>query len=61
MSDYFTLIWKDLNNNKVVNFKSFITLEQLKIYVKEYIKGAKMKNTRAIDKDKTIYYCEVEE
>ena len=61
MNEYFTLIWKDLNNNKVVNFKSFITLEQLKIYVKEYIKGAKMKNTRAIDKDKTIYYCEVEE
>lgn len=58
---YYTLIWKDLNNNKVVNFKSFVTFEQLKIYVKNYIRGAKMKNLKCIDNEKTIFYCEVEE
>lgn len=61
MNNYYTLIWKDLNNNKVVNFKSFTTFENLITYVKEYIKGGKMKNTKAIDEDKQIYYCEVKE
>ena len=61
MNNCFTLIWKDLNNNKVVNFKCFTDFEKLRIYVKEYIKGGKMKNTNAIDEDKAIYYCEVEE
>ena len=61
MSNYYTLIWKDLNNNGAVNFKMFIDFEKLRIYVKEYIRGGKIKNTKAIDQDKTIYYCEVEE
>ena len=61
MNNYYTLIWKDLNNNKVVNVKSFTDFEKLRIYVKQYIRGGKMKNTKAIDDDKQIYYCEVED
>lgn len=60
MNNY-TLIWKDVNNNMVVNFKTFTDFEKLRTYVKEYIKGGLMKNTQSIDKEKMVYYCEVEE
>ena len=56
MNTYYTLIWKDLNNGGVVNFKSFIEFESLRIYVKEYIKGGKMKNTKAIDNKRFFHY-----
>jgi len=58
MNNYYTLIWKDLNNGDVVQFKSFITLENLRVYAKEYIRNGKLKNLRPIDKEKTIYYLD---
>ena len=57
---YYTLIWKDINNNMMVNFKTFTNFEKLKTYVKEYIKGGLLKNTQSIDAEKTVYYCEIE-
>lgn len=59
MNDYYTLIWKDINDNNVVCFKSFINYHDLRTYVKEYIKGGKLKNTKPIDNEKLVYYCEV--
>jgi len=52
MNNYYTLIWKDLNNGDVVQFKSFITLENLRVYAKEYIRNGKLKNLKPVDKEK---------
>ena len=54
----YTLIWKDLDG--LVCFKSFTEFEKLKIYVKEYIYKGLIKNLKSVDKEKTIYYLEVD-
>lgn len=53
-NSYYTLVWKDFNG--IANIKSFISFEDLKIYVKEYIKNGLIKNLKALDEEKTIYY-----
>lgn len=62
MKHYYTLVWKDVNNDDVVQFKSFITVQSLKNFVREYIKkyieNVKFQNLKPVDKEKKIYYLD---
>lgn len=55
MNEYYTLIWKISSHP---TFKSFVSFEELKFYVKNIING-KIKDLKCVDKEKTIYYLEV--
>lgn len=57
-NNYYTLVWKDIDS--LVCFKSFTNFERLKVYVKEYIYKGLIKNLKSLDKEKTIYYLEVD-
>jgi len=58
MKHYYTLVWKDVNNDDVVQFKSFITVQSLKNFVREYIKDVKFQNLKPVDKERKIYYLD---
>lgn len=51
----YTLVFK---NNGIANFKSFISFEVLKQFVKNNFEGCNETNLKPVDKGFTIFYLE---
>lgn len=63
MKYYYTLVWKDINNNDVVQFKSFLSVQALQNFIREYIKkyiknDVKLQDLKPVDKERKIYYLD---
>lgn len=51
----YTLVFK---NNGIANFKSFISFEALKHFVRDNFEGCNETNLKPVDKGLTIFYLE---